>query len=115
MGTKALELTQGQKVDLPNGLGSIEFSGLKRFVSLDIHHDPTEGWVLLFAILVLGGLLVSLFIPRRRVWVKASTDAEGTTQLEYAGLARGEDPGLARAVAEVARRHRERLERRMTS
>ncbi|WXZ49510.1 cytochrome c biogenesis protein ResB [Clavibacter tessellarius] len=32
-----------------------------------MHHDPTQGWVLLFAILILGGLLTSLFVPRRRV------------------------------------------------
>jgi len=82
--------------------------GLRRYVSVDIHHDPTPGWALLFAGLILGGLLVSLFVPRRRVWVKAVADAAGT-RLEYAGLARGEDPTLAAAVAELARKHREAL------
>ncbi len=103
-----LELTQGQTVELPNGLGSIEFTGLQRFVSLDIHHDPTEGWVLAFALISITGLLVSLFIPRRRVWVKAIPD-DGGVRLEYAGLARGEDPGLAAAVAELAERHQAAL------
>ena len=103
-----LELTQGQTAELPGGLGSIEFTGLQRFVSLDIHHDPTEGWVLAFALLAITGLLVSLFIPRRRVWVKAIPDAGGV-RLEYAGLARGEDPGLAAAVAELAERHQAAL------
>ena len=46
-------------------------------------------------------LLVSLFVPRRRLWVKA---VDG--RLEYAGLARGEDPTLEAAVADLARRHR---------
>jgi cytochrome c biogenesis protein len=105
----ALQLTEGQTADLPNGLGTIEFSGLKRFVSLDIHHDGTQGWVLLFAVCVLGGLLVSLFVPRRRVWVKAIPGKSGT-RLEYAGLARGEDPLLVGAVAELARRHQSALE-----
>jgi cytochrome c biogenesis protein len=103
-----LELTQGQTAELPNGLGSIEFTGLQRFVSLDIHHDPTEGWVLAFALIAITGLLVSLFIPRRRVWVKASPD-DGGVRLEYAGLARGEDPGLSAAVAELAERHQAAL------
>ena len=67
----ALELTEGETVDLPDGLGTIEFEGLRRFISVDIHHDPTPGWALLFAVLILGGLLVSLFVPRRRMWVKA--------------------------------------------
>jgi cytochrome c biogenesis protein len=108
----ALELTQGQTAELPDGLGTIEFDGIKRFVSVEFHHDPTEGWVLVFALLILGGLLVSLFVPRRRMWVKATADGE-QVRLEYAGLARGEDPGLADAVADIARRHAERLERRM--
>ena len=110
--TKGLELKVGETTALPNGLGTVEFTGLKRFVSLDIHHDATIGWVLFFAISVLVGLLTSLFIPRRRVWVKASTGT-GRTRLEYAGLARGEDPGLAAAVAEIARRHADSLEHRM--
>jgi cytochrome c biogenesis protein len=104
----ALELTEGETVDLPDGLGTIEFEGLRRFISVDIHHDPTPGWALLFAVLILGGLLVSLFVPRRRMWVKAVAEGD-QTRLEYAGLARGEDPTLEASVAEFARRHREAL------
>ena len=100
-----IELRLGDRVDLPNGLGSIELAGLPRFVSLDVHHDPAQGWVLLFAALSVSGLIVSLFVPRRRMWVKAVTDGDGTVTLEYAGLARGDDPGLAAAVGELAERH----------
>ncbi|TXK18594.1 cytochrome c biogenesis protein ResB [Homoserinibacter sp. GY 40078] len=110
--TESIKLVQGQTAELPNGLGTIEFTGLKRFASVEFHHDPTEGWVLVFALLILGGLLLSLFVPRRRMWVKAVADGDGT-RIEYAGLARGEDPTLAAAVADLARRHQERLERRM--
>ena len=60
--------------------------------------------MLLFSITLLGGLLVSLFVPRRRLWVKAHPAAEGV-RVEYAGLARGEDPALARAVADLASQH----------
>ena len=76
-------------------------------MSVDIHHDPTPAFALLFALLILGGLLLSLFVPRRRVWIKA-IPGRGTaaTRIEYAGLARGEDPTLARAVADLAERHR---------
>jgi cytochrome c biogenesis protein len=103
-GVPALQLNEGDVVDLPDGLGTVEYEGLKRYISVDIHHDPTPGWALLFAALILGGLLVSLFVPRRRMWVKA---VDG--RLEYAGLARGEDPTLEAAVADLARRHREIL------
>jgi cytochrome c biogenesis protein len=110
--TPGLDLKVGDSAELPNGLGSIEFTGLKRFVSVDIHHDPTPGFALLFALLILGGLLLSLFIPRRRVWIKAVPvrGRKGLTRVEYAGLARGEDPTLARAVAELADRHRQHLD-----
>ena len=111
---KGLELKPGETAQLPNGLGSVTFDGVKRFVSLDIHHDPTQNWVLLFAILVLGGLLTSLFVPRRRLWVKAVTEADGSLRLEYAGLARGEDPRLADAVASLADKHIARLTGRST-
>jgi cytochrome c biogenesis protein len=76
-----------------------------RFASFDVHHDPSQVWVLVFALLILGGLLLSLFVPRRRLWVKAVTRPDGRVVLEYAGLARGDDPGLDRAVQEFADRH----------
>jgi cytochrome c biogenesis protein len=80
-----------------------------------VHRDPTQGWVLFFAICVLVGLLTSLFIPRRRVWVKAIEQEDGRLRLEYAGLARGEDPGLEAAVAGIAERHSQRLGLKLTS
>ncbi|MBC7440994.1 MAG: cytochrome c biogenesis protein ResB [Ramlibacter sp.] len=121
-GTKSLELKPGETQQLPNGLGSVtfddadpgaktgDFSGsVLRFASFDIHHDPTQLWVLTFAVLALLGLLTSLFVPRRRVWVKAIEEADGSVRLEYAGLARGEDPALESAVAELADRHTDLL------
>jgi cytochrome c biogenesis protein len=106
-----LDLKVGESAKLPNGLGSIEFTGIQRYVSVDIHHDPTPLFALLFAMLILGGLLVSLFVPRRRVWIKAVPGAGNKpTRLEYAGLARGEDPTLARAVADLAERHQQHLD-----
>jgi cytochrome c biogenesis protein len=109
--TKSLEIAPGQTVQLPNGLGSVTVGGIKRYVGLDIHHDPAQGWVLLFAILILGGLLTSLFVPRRRLWVKAVPNDDGTVTLEYAGLARGEDPNLEAAVAGIAEQHAAALSR----
>jgi cytochrome c biogenesis protein len=81
-------------------------------VGLDIHSDPAQGWVLGFALAAVFGLLTSLFIPRRRMWIKA-LPGDGVTRLEYAGLARGEDPALAAAVADLARDHGEALERKL--
>ena len=121
-GTKAdvasVQLKPGQSKTLPDGAGSITFDGVKRYVSLDVHHDPSQLWVGGFAILSVLGLLTSLFVPRRRVWVKAvprNGSDQGEYDLEYAGLARGEDPNLERAVAEIANRHLSDLGVRMPS
>ena len=103
-----IELSPGDKVDLPGDLGSIELESIPRFVSLDVHHDPSQLWVLIFSALVVAGLVTSLFIPRRRMWVKAVITKDGVT-LEYAGLARGDDPTLTAAVADLADRHIEQL------
>ncbi len=121
-GRKGLELRPGQTVDLPDGLGTVTFDSaspnaapddwshsVPRFVSLDVHRDPAQNWVLLFACLAVAGLLGSLFVPRRRVWVKAKEGKNGSLRLEYAGLARGDDPTLAAAVSAIVKRHLERL------
>ncbi|WP_457832668.1 cytochrome c biogenesis protein ResB, partial [Staphylococcus aureus] len=78
--------------------GSTGYAGsVKRFASLSIHRDLAGPWVLGFAALATLGLLAALFVPRRRMWVKATPDGD-TVRVEYAGLARGEDPTLASAV-----------------
>jgi cytochrome c biogenesis protein len=87
---------------LPDGKGSISFEGVNRFVGLEVRHDPAKGWVGLFAALAVIGLASSLFIPRRRVWVKFVEGADGQESgsdsgriIELGLLARGEDPRLA--------------------
>jgi cytochrome c biogenesis protein len=107
-GKPGLTLRPGQTVKLPDGLGTIELNKVIRYVGLDIHHDPTQLWVLTFAVLVFLGLITGLFVPRRRVWIKAVRRA-GKVHYEYAGLARGEDPRLDDAVAEIARKHSQLL------
>ncbi len=103
-----LTLRPGQTVKLPDGLGTIELNKVVRYVGLDIHHDPTQLWVLTFAILVFLGLITGLFIPRRRVWIKVIRRGD-KAHYEYAGLARGDDPRLDEAVAEIARKHSQLL------
>jgi len=98
----------GETVDLPEGLGTLSFDALPRFVALDLRHDPTLTLVLVLALTALAGLAVSLFAPRRRVWVRAEPGGEGTTVVQVAGLARGSDPGLEAEVERVLAAVRER-------
>lgn len=97
-GIQSLVLKPGQTLSLPGGMGTVSLDGVKRFASLEVHSDPAKGWVLLFSVLAVTGLLTSLFIPRRRLWAKITTRSDGTLLLECAGLARGDDPRIAAAV-----------------
>lgn len=92
----AVEVKIGETVDLPNGLGTVTFDGIKRFASLDIAYNPGQLWVLIFAMLSLGGIIVSLTTPRRRVWVKKVGNS-----FEVAGLSRRDDPRLQEVVREL--------------
>ena len=70
-----LDMRPGDTVELPDGLGTLELRDLPRFVALDLRRDPALPFVLVFALLAFAGLGVSLFTPRRRVWVRATPDA----------------------------------------
>jgi cytochrome c biogenesis protein len=96
-GTPAtLYVRPGETVELPDGLGTIELTGVPRFVALDLRRDPALPFVLTFALAAFAGLAVSLFTPRRRVWVRATPDPArpGRTVVTAAALARGDDLGL---------------------
>ncbi len=93
----------GETVDLPDGLGTITLAGgeVPRYVALDLRHDPALVWILVFALGALGGLAVSLFTPRRRIWMRVWSEeaSDGAaparrTVVSVAGLARGDDAGL---------------------
>ena len=104
----SLELSIGETADLPDGMGTISFDAAPRYASFDVMRNPAQEWVLVSALAAVLGLLTSLFVPRRRMWVKAVQTDEGVT-LQYAALARGDDPALERAVEQLREQHRERL------
>ena len=56
------------------------------------------------ALTAVGGLILSLFVPRRRLWVRVGDGVgpDGTVVLEVAGLARSDDPALADDVQALA-------------
>ena len=94
-----ITLTPGATVDLPEGKGSITFEGVKKYIGVDIHHNPGQLYALIFGFLAVAGLVMSLYINRRRVWVRTGTHSDGRTMVEYGLLARGEDHRLAGEAA----------------
>ena len=96
-------LLPGDKLNLPDGAGSITFEkGVKEWASFQISHQPGDGWALGGAIAAIAGLAGSLFIQRRRVWVRAVRGADGVTVVEMAGLGRSESAKLPEELAELA-------------
>ncbi|MBT2585522.1 cytochrome c biogenesis protein ResB [Arthrobacter sp. ISL-95] len=94
-----ITLTPGATVDLPDGKGSITFDGVKKYIGVDIHHNPGQLYALIFGFLAVAGLVMSLYINRRRVWIRTGTHSDGRTMVEYGLLARGEDHRLAGEAA----------------
>ncbi|WP_370642722.1 cytochrome c biogenesis protein ResB [Nesterenkonia sp. DZ6] len=84
-------LSPGETHELPEGMGSISFDGVQDYIAVDIHYNPAQQGVLIFALTALGGLVLSLFLRRRRAWVTVETTSVGRTLVRYGLLSRGED------------------------
>jgi cytochrome c biogenesis protein len=87
-----INLRAGQDTRLPDGT-VVRFDGAAPFVNLQVSHDPAQVWVLVFAMTMMAGLLVSLIVRRRRVWVRLTPGAAGTVNVELGGLARTDNSG----------------------
>ncbi len=64
-----MNLRPGESATLPDGT-QVRFDGATDFVNLQVSHDPAQRWVLVSALTMMAGLLVSLLVKRRRVWVR---------------------------------------------
>ena len=90
---KRTNLRQGEEVKLDDGT-VVRFDGATPFVNLQVSHDPGQVWVLVFAMSMMGGLLVSLIVRRRRVWARIyPAENAGTVSIELGGLARTDNSG----------------------
>ncbi len=48
-------LEPGETYELPDGLGSISFEEVVDYMAVDIHYNPGQAGVLVFALTALGG------------------------------------------------------------
>jgi cytochrome c biogenesis protein len=88
-----VNLRAGEQTRLDDG-SVVRFDGAVPFVNVQVSHDPAQVWVLVFALTMMAGLLVSLVVRRRRVWVRiAQADSTGTVSVELGGLARTDNSG----------------------
>jgi len=87
-----VNLRAGEQTRLDDGT-VVRFDGAVPFINLQVSHDPAQVWVLVFALTMMAGLLVSLIVRRRRVWVRITPGAAGTVGVELGGLARTDNSG----------------------
>jgi cytochrome c biogenesis protein len=102
-------LRTGQSLKLPDGQGTITFTGYVPWVSLAITHDPGQLPALICGIAALAGLLLSFMVRRRRVFVRARANGSGST-VQVGGLARidasgGFEDEFASLAAELRSAH----------
>lgn len=87
---------------------TVEFVEVAEWTGLQISHQPGRGILIASAVLVLGGLIPSLYSYRRRIWAEAHTE-EGRTVVRLAGASLQRAPRFAEAFSETADDVRRRL------
>jgi cytochrome c biogenesis protein len=98
-----VNLGQGESTRLADGT-TIRFDGAVPFVNLQVSHDPAQVWVLVSAMTMMAGLLVSLVVRRRRLWVRLEQVGPGTVNVELGGLARTDNSGWGDEFERITRR-----------
>jgi cytochrome c biogenesis protein len=102
-------LMLGESITLDDGT-QITFTGYNEWVSLQTSYDPAQVWALVFAVLLMVGLMVSLVFKRRRVWFRlqavseltAHPDRRDRTVVQVGGLARTDQAGYGEEFALLA-------------
>ncbi|GGW31415.1 cytochrome c biogenesis protein ResB [Streptomyces griseoloalbus] len=96
-------LMPGETMRLPNGAGSVTFEkDVKEWAGFQVVQEQGGGWALGGAVAAIGGLAASLFIQRRRVWVRAVEGPDGVTVVEMAGLGRSESAKVPEELGDLA-------------
>ncbi len=99
-GPVAFRLGVGEAVELPDG-SVVEFNDWRRWVKLQVGYEPGLWLAGLSIAIAVAGMILSLYVRPRRVWVRV-TEADGRTLVTVGGLDRSEvAEGLDDEVAEV--------------
>jgi len=114
-----IRLQPGQTFELPGGRGSIAFDRVDRFAGLSARVDPGKELTLVAALATILGLVASLLVRRRRVFVRvlpavappvpavgpsgAGPNDSPRTVVHIGGLAKTSDPGLGVLLADLRR------------
>ncbi|PRX99903.1 cytochrome c biogenesis protein ResB [Allonocardiopsis opalescens] len=104
-----LTLAPGDSVELPDGTGTITFTGYREWAAFQITSDPGRVPALVSAVLITAGLVLTLTVRRRRYWVRAETGPDGRTLVRVGGLTKTENGAAAAEFHDLTTTLRDRL------
>ena len=87
-----VNLRPGESTTLADGT-EVRFDGAEEFINIQVSSDPTQIWVGVSAAVMMGGLVLSLMVRRRRIWARVSVDDDEVTRVELGGLAKTDRSG----------------------
>ncbi|PAY24320.1 cytochrome C biogenesis protein ResB [Dietzia natronolimnaea] len=87
-----VNLFPGESTTLPDGT-EVRFDGAEEFINIQVSEDPTQIWVGVAAVVMMGGLILSLMVRRRRIWARVTVDDDEVTRVDLGGLARTDRMG----------------------
>jgi len=96
----SVALTPGQSAPLPDGRGSVTFTGVREYAAFRVTRDDGGPIVLGAVSVALAGLVLALSLRQRRVWVRVRGTPDGAV-VEVAALPRNQPAGTAREFADL--------------
>jgi cytochrome c biogenesis protein len=103
-----IALPQGRSVEVAGGAFTVEFAELPLWSGLQVSRQPARPLLLAAAVLLLLGLVPSLYAYRRRLWVAARPAGTGS-EVVLAGVALQRHAAFDEEFASIAEALRERL------
>lgn len=98
----AKNLFLGNTARFPGGV-TVRFDGWVPWASIQVSHDPAQGWLLWSALAAVAGLVGSLGVRRRRLWLRLTPatgeQGQSLTVVSVGGLARSDSGTFATEFA----------------
>lgn len=107
-GPLSVALAPGETYALPDGY-TVTFDGWVTWVQFQVSRNAGKEFVLAAAVLAVVGLMGSLYVRRRRAWVRARPGGDRSTVVEVAGLQRTESGAMDSEISALARGVLDRL------
>jgi cytochrome c biogenesis protein len=82
---------------------------LKKYTGLQVNKDPGEWLVWLASVTLMAGIMIALFMPHKKLWIKLRKDKKGVVEVTVGGTANknraafaGEVEGIIKSLREIS-------------